>query len=67
VSALVSLQRKRELVDTPVSLNGRPARIVGVQQPFATVATIPQGPAMEWSWEAADRIVREHGGSFQSR
>ena len=47
------------------TLDGRPARVLGRLQRFATVATIPGGAAVEFSWAAVGRIMGK-GGGFKS-
>jgi hypothetical protein len=66
VTEFVGLDERRELANTEVTLNGRRAVICGVQNQFATVATIPNGPAFEWAWPAVRRIVKEKGGAFKN-
>lgn len=38
-------------------LDGKPAIIAGRQNDFATIAQLPNGLHLEWSWEAVDRIM----------
>ena len=47
------------------ALDGKPARIQGRLNGFATVATLLDGPAYEWAWETVDRIMKA-GGNFTS-
>jgi hypothetical protein len=46
------------------TLDGKPARIQGRKNDFATVAAL-DGPAYEWAWETVDRIMRG-GKNFKS-
>ena len=49
-----------------VTLDGKPAQVVGLRLPFATVRTLdPDVPSYEWAWATAARIV-DNGGSFRS-
>jgi hypothetical protein len=53
------------------TLDGRPARIIGRAQAFATVYTTDcdndeQVVEHEWSWAAVAHIMRDNGGRFQS-
>jgi hypothetical protein len=63
---VIDEDRRYELADTPVTLNGKPAAIFGVKNRFATVAQLPRGEAYEWSWGTVDHVVREHEGRFRS-
>jgi hypothetical protein len=60
---------KQELADKwtgePCTLDGKPARIQGRLNEFATVATLPDGPAYQWAWETVDRIMKA-AGNFKS-
>jgi len=51
--------------EVKVTLDGKPAQIMGYRNKFATVATMPQGPSFDWSWEAVECIVQA-GGNFKS-
>lgn len=48
------------------TLDGKPARITGRLNEFATVATIPDGPSVEFSWQTVDRIMTFSRGQFAS-
>lgn len=54
-----------ELVNTAVSLDGRPASIAGRQLDYAVVATLDGSMRHEWAWSTAARIVAR-GGEFRS-
>ena len=47
------------------TLDGRPARIVGRLNPFATVATLPDGPSYQFAWETVARVMAQ-GGVFKA-
>ncbi len=51
------------------TLDGRPAKVVGRVNPFATVAPVESlddnYAGFQWSWEAVDRIMKA-GGNFVS-
>jgi hypothetical protein len=58
---------KRVLCATKnVTLDGRPARIIGIRSPHATVAALPDGPAYSYSWQTVQRVVSLHAGAFKS-
>jgi len=62
--AKMNENQKRELAETPVTLNGLPAQIVGVKLDFAKVRTLdPYGPEIEYAWPTVARIVAS-GGKF---
>lgn len=54
------------LIETRVTLDGKPAVILGRFADFATVAQIPDGPSYEWHWETVKRIVRTKNSEFTS-
>jgi hypothetical protein len=63
---IITTEQKYELIAARVTLDGKPAKISGTRQQFATVATIdPNGPAVEFSWPAVARIVAT-GGKFKA-
>lgn len=55
------LERRRELTQMIVTLNGEKARISGAKLRFATVTQVKTGLSAEWSWEAVERIVARDG------
>lgn len=64
---MITAEHKYDLIAAHVTLNGKPAKISGERQPCAVVSTVdPSGPAVEFSWPAAARIVAA-GGKFTSR
>lgn len=65
ITPLITLENRRELCQARVTLNGRPAVIGGVRNPFATVAYLDGSGELEWSWDAVARIVAS-GGKFSS-
>jgi hypothetical protein len=48
-----------------VTLNGRPAMIVGANTRFPRVVDIETGLGAEWSHEAIERVLAA-GGAFES-
>jgi hypothetical protein len=59
------LAQRAALCHEDVTLNGQPATIAGCRNPYATVAQLPSGLALEWSWETVARIVAA-GGDFRA-
>ncbi|MFZ2238397.1 MAG: hypothetical protein WAV90_02495 [Gordonia amarae] len=59
--------RRRQLCETPVTLDDAPARIRGAGLPFARVIRSDgRGGDVEFSWPTAALIVAEKGGRFAS-
>lgn len=48
-----------------VTLNGKPAKVSGVNLDFARVTDKATGLSCEWAWPTVRRII-ERGGKFQS-
>lgn len=66
--AIQDADSRREVYsDKAVTLNGKPARVKGYMNDFATVAPLDTSlGAFEWSWTAVARIVAARGGRFVS-
>ncbi|MFA5158563.1 MAG: hypothetical protein WC451_05275 [Patescibacteria group bacterium] len=47
------------------TLDGKPARVLGRLNNFATIAQIPDGLKADWCWDIVDRIMTA-GGNFKS-
>lgn len=54
-----------QLIETPCTLNGQPAKITGRLHKFAEVRTRDGLLHGTWSWPAAERIITQHKGQFQ--
>ena len=61
----ISLEQRRVLAQLSVTLDGRPARIVGVRREYAVVTSLDGRASAEWSWRAAARIC-DAGGQFRT-
>lgn len=61
----MTTEQKYALIEAPVTLDGKPAKISGALKQVATVAALPDGLAIEFSWQAVARIVAS-GGNFKS-
>lgn len=59
-------ERKRELAETPVTLDGKPAKIFGTKRQFATVAQMPNGPNFQYAWTTVEYIILKRDGNFLS-
>jgi hypothetical protein len=60
-----TLDQRRALCETRVTLDGQPARISGAQRDFAMVRITASGLGAEWAWPTVARIVAK-GGKFKS-
>lgn len=60
------LNERRLLAAAKVTLDGRPAKIGGIRNDFATVTSLYTGASFEWSWHAAAHIVEDCEGRFRS-
>jgi hypothetical protein len=48
-------------------LDGKPARVTGRRNDFATVQTLDaKGPSVEFAWETVERIMTEYDAAFRS-
>lgn len=61
----VKIIDRAALIETRVTLDGKPACIAGRLNPFATVATLDGKARFEFTWETVARIV-DKGGKFKS-
>lgn len=59
----ISMTRRHELVDTPVTLDGSPARITGARLDFPIIRSTTS--SVEFAWPTVARIV-DAGGHFHS-
>lgn len=59
----MNYSRKLELLQVPVTINGKPAKIMGSERLFPTVASLDGKYAADWTWLAVERIVAA-GGRF---
>ncbi len=62
-------ERARDLQDAsrPITLDGKPARISGFENDFATVwDKEDQIRSAQWAWQTVVKIITE-GGDFRSR
>lgn len=62
----VTQAERQALAETAVTLDGKPAVILGVRADFATVAQVPDGLHYRWSWPTVKRIVETKNGEFTS-
>lgn len=68
--AYLTLDERRDLCAAEVTLNGKPAQIVGAKDLFATVRTVgpwtPENKTLsaQWAWHTAREIVAK-GGEFR--
>jgi hypothetical protein len=57
-------QVREALVTEVVTLDGRPAQIVGCGCKYATVRTNAEGYSVQYSWHAAMHVVVHNAGGF---
>ena len=62
----IPIERRRELIEHEVTLDGRRAVICGVKNDFATVAELPNGARVDFAWTTVERVVMEGNGDFKS-
>jgi hypothetical protein len=60
------IERRRELAEHEVTLNGVRAIVCGVKNDFATVAQLPQGLEAYFAWHTVEHIITEHNGEFHA-
>jgi len=62
----VELRRRRKFGEVDVTLNGRPARVVGYRNKFATVWTMDGLTPQEanFSWAAVKHVIETNAGGF---
>lgn len=63
---MITAERRRELVDTHITLNGKPALVCGYRNAFATVVDLVSRLQCEFAWETVDDIITNRNGEFRS-
>lgn len=64
---MMGAERKRAAFEAAeVTLDGKPARVIGWMLANATVRPMDGSADVQFSWPAVARIVKEHGGAFKS-
>lgn len=59
-------EEKRAFGDVKtVTLDGKPARVIGYKNPFATVETRDGRLDGEWSWAGVKHVIENCGGAFK--
>lgn len=61
----MTFEERLALTQTPVTLNGKRAIIMGARNRFATVAQTDSGLSCEWAWPTVARIVHNKEGRFE--
>jgi hypothetical protein len=57
---------RHALVIASVTLNGAPARVLGIRDDYATVVALRgESAPIQYSWERVDAVVRS-GGNFSN-
>ena len=63
---IMPIERRRELAEEEVTLNGRRAKIHGVNNDFATVSQLPNGLSAEWAWATVEHVITNNNGAFNA-
>lgn len=62
----LTLDDKRELCSQTVYLDGKPAKVSGARNDWATIYTLDGKSFAGFAWNRVERICREGGGMFAS-
>ena len=62
----IPVEQRRELVETPVTLNGMNAVISGVTNDFATVTQLPNGLSADFAWWTVKHVIEHSKGAFNA-
>jgi hypothetical protein len=65
-SDIMNTRDKRALADTTVTLNGKPAKVSGVANDYATVTDLANGTSHEYCWETVKHVIYTQNGAFKS-
>jgi len=62
------LHERDRLIDTPVTLNGKPAKICGKLEPYATVCQYGDNWHIQamFTWQTVQHVVNNKNGEFKS-
>lgn len=64
---MIPVQDRQRLIDAEVTLDGKPARVIGRLNDFGTVAQIGRGGVTaDYAWETIRRVIDERDGRFAS-
>ena len=61
----VPIERRRELLEHDITLNGVRATISGVKNDFATITQMPDGLRADFAWITVERIINTRNGEFK--
>ena len=63
----VPTERRIELCDAEVTLDGKRAKIIGWSQDFATITQLPDGKVnAEFAWATVERVIKHSNGDFKA-
>lgn len=62
----VPIERRRELIEHDVTLNGVRASITGVNNDFASVRQLPSGLGTEFAWHTVEHVIEHSNGEFNA-
>lgn len=60
------IEDRRVLAENDVTLNGKRARIVGINNDFATVVQLPDGLRADYAWVTVERVIEHSNGEFNA-
>lgn len=50
-----------QFIDAEVTLDGKPAKISGAENSYATVSTLDNTASFKWSWAGVETICKRDG------
>jgi hypothetical protein len=62
----VNVTEKYRLIDSRVTLNGKPAKVCGAQLPWAFVVTLDSRLSAEYAWNTVQHVIDNLGGKFKA-
>ena len=62
----IPVERRRELMEHVVTLNGVNAVIRGYKHDFATITQLPNGLSAEFAWYTVEHVIENSKGEFNA-
>jgi len=62
----ITLADRYEMINTAVTLNGKPAVICGAKMKFPHVVTLDGLTRVEYAWSAVRHIIQNKAGAFKA-
>jgi hypothetical protein len=64
---MMPIERRRELLEYEITLNGVRATIGGVNNDFATIRQLPDGlVSAEFAWPTVEHVITNNDGAFNA-